>query len=302
MFHPRHAACSSSSDSLLPGTTTAGQGSSFKHLDANTDASANLGEVASSDGDVGVATEFDQSLRRGHVAVQVAEKEEFHALPIISDDVLAQSPYATRIDPLGKPTMRRLILIFNLSVIAIGPAFAADKDGWIDLFNGKDFTGWVIDGPTESKDKSDGNKAKPLWTVQDGVIRTTGAAFGFLRYDKEFADFILHVEYRLVKEKGANSGIGIRTKKFEPSTRRRRDHRSTATRCNSSTMPTPNRTRERPGRYIATSPRPRQLTSRRRSGTRSRSNASVRRSASTSTGRTRWSSTSRPTRSSSRSR
>jgi hypothetical protein len=109
----------------------------------------------------------------------------------------------------------RSTLIVAIAFLAIGPASAADKDGWIDLFNSKDLTGWVIDGPTESKDKADGNKSKPIWTVQDGLIRANGAALGFLRYDKEFTDFILHVEYRLVKERGANSGIGIRTQKFD---------------------------------------------------------------------------------------
>src|SRR6476646_10439064 len=84
---------------------------------------------------------------------------------------------------------------------------ADDKEGWTDLFNRKDLTGWVIDGPREYKDKADGNKVKPLWTVEDGLVRTAGAAFGFLRYNREFADFILHVEYRMVKEKGVNSGI-----------------------------------------------------------------------------------------------
>jgi len=110
--------------------------------------------------------------------------------------------------------MHRTLIIAS-ALFAASPAIAADKDGWIDLFNGKDLTGWVIDGPTEFKDKADGNKVKPLWTVHDGLIRTTGQAFGFLRYDKEFADFILHVEYRLVKENQVNSGIGIRTKKYE---------------------------------------------------------------------------------------
>jgi Domain of Unknown Function (DUF1080) len=109
----------------------------------------------------------------------------------------------------------RPAIVVAFVLFSLRPAFAADKDGWTDLFNGKDLTGWVIDGPTEYKDKADGNKPKPLWTVQDGMIRTTGVAFGFLRYDKEFADFILHVEYRLVKEKGVNSGIGIRTQKYD---------------------------------------------------------------------------------------
>jgi hypothetical protein len=111
--------------------------------------------------------------------------------------------------------MLRPLFVFA-SLMFTGVAVADDKDGWIELFNGKDFTGWVIDGPTEFKDKKDDNKAKPLWMVEDKLIRTTGNGFGFLRYDKEFTDFILHVEYRMVKEKGVNAGIGIRTMKFDP--------------------------------------------------------------------------------------
>ncbi len=81
------------------------------------------------------------------------------------------------------------------------------------LFNGKDLSGWVIDGPTEYKDKTTG-QTRPLWTVQDGKIVTAGKGFGFLRYDREqFADFKLHVEYRM--SKNANSGIGIRTGRFD---------------------------------------------------------------------------------------
>ncbi|HEX3147684.1 MAG TPA: DUF1080 domain-containing protein [Gemmataceae bacterium] len=107
--------------------------------------------------------------------------------------------------------MRRIIFAFAIAVCTTSIGNAADTDGWTELFNGKDFTGWVIDGPKEYKDKADGNKMKPLWTVNDGLIRTAGGAFGFLRYDKDVSDFILHVEYRMVKEKDVNSGIGIRT-------------------------------------------------------------------------------------------
>src|SRR3954470_2811493 len=112
--------------------------------------------------------------------------------------------------------MSRLAASLTILLVASSAVRADDKDGWVELFNGKDLTGWVIDGPREYKDKADGNKVKPLWTVEDGMIRTAGAAFGFLRYDREFADFILHVEYRMVKEKGVNSGIGIRTRVFDP--------------------------------------------------------------------------------------
>jgi Domain of Unknown Function (DUF1080) len=111
--------------------------------------------------------------------------------------------------------MARFALSFAILLIA-SVACADEKAGWTDLFNGKDLTGWVVDGPAAFKDKADGNKAKPLWTVHDGLIRTAGGAFGFLRYDREFTDFILHVEYRMVKEKDVNSGIGIRTRPFDP--------------------------------------------------------------------------------------
>jgi hypothetical protein len=86
---------------------------------------------------------------------------------------------------------------------------------WIEMFNGKDLTGWIVDGPTEYKDKADGNKTKPLWSVQDKMIRTSGAGFGFLRYDRTFSDFVFRAEYRMAKEKDVNSGIGIRTGVFD---------------------------------------------------------------------------------------
>jgi len=106
-----------------------------------------------------------------------------------------------------------LLSVVGLLLLA-ATARADDKDGWTDLFNGKDFTGWVIDGPKDYKDKADDNKVKPLWTVHDGLIRTAGTGFGFLRYDKKVSDFVFHVEYRLVK--GGNSGLGVRTMVFDP--------------------------------------------------------------------------------------
>jgi len=119
--------------------------------------------------------------------------------------------------------MSRPLLAIAIVFVVSCSLPAAEKDGWIELFNGKNLDGWVIDGPTEFKDKADGNKMKPLWAVNDGLIRTSGNGFGFLRYDKEFKDFVFHVEYRLIKEKGANSGLGIRTQVFDPK-------KSTATR------------------------------------------------------------------------
>jgi hypothetical protein len=88
----------------------------------------------------------------------------------------------------------------------------ADKSaptGWIELFNGRDLTGWVVEG---TKENNKSGSAKPVWSVQDGVIHCEGTGFGFLRYDRQWCDFVLHVEYRLTK--GCNSGIGIRHVKY----------------------------------------------------------------------------------------
>ena len=74
-----------------------------------------------------------------------------------------------------------------LVLVALSPALtlAQEKkendDKGIMLFNGKNLDGWVIDGPTEYKDKADGNKLKPLWMVEDNTIRCAGAGFGLLR-------------------------------------------------------------------------------------------------------------------------
>jgi hypothetical protein len=93
-------------------------------------------------------------------------------------------------------------------------------DDFRPLFNGKDLTGWVVDGPAVYKDKD--GQVLPMWAVRDGVLTCAGRKFGFLRYKEgQFSDFILHVEYRMSPD--ANSGIGIRTGPFDP-------HRSKETR------------------------------------------------------------------------
>jgi hypothetical protein len=109
-----------------------------------------------------------------------------------------------------------MIQRYGLAVVGLllGLAVPLHADEVQPLFNGKDLSGWVIDGPTDYQDKATG-QTRPLWFVQDGKIVTAGKRFGFLRYDREqFADFKLHVEYRM--SKNANSGIGIRTCKFDP--------------------------------------------------------------------------------------
>jgi hypothetical protein len=96
----------------------------------------------------------------------------------------------------------------------LGPASVADAQEHLDLFNGKNLDGWVVEGPKEDK------QGRANWTVQEGTIICRGAGFGFLRYERQqFADFAVRVEYRfapIVKNRRGNSGLGIRTVPFDP--------------------------------------------------------------------------------------
>jgi hypothetical protein len=106
--------------------------------------------------------------------------------------------------------MRTVIRLFVLLIPFIFAHTAkAAPPGWTELFNGRDLTGWVIEGTKENKKTGE---AKPVWSIVDRAIHCEGSGFGFLRYDREFCDFTLHIEYKLTK--GCNSGIGVRSAKY----------------------------------------------------------------------------------------
>jgi hypothetical protein len=116
---------------------------------------------------------------------------------------------------MPRPALLALLLVFQTSyALAADEPTAASKDGWIEMFNGKDLTGWVVEGTKEfaAKDAKKEDPKTPVWTVKDGNISCAGNGFGFLRYDREVTDFVYHVEFNM--SKGCNSGIGIRHLKF----------------------------------------------------------------------------------------
>lgn len=101
---------------------------------------------------------------------------------------------------------------FTCISLALGLGTSGLAEDRITLFNGRDLEGWVVEGPSQV-DGEDGSR--PIWTVQDGKIVCEGFGFGFLRYAaRSFDDFEFHVEYRM--EPKGNSGIGIRTRPFDP--------------------------------------------------------------------------------------
>ena len=69
--------------------------------------------------------------------------------------------------------------------------------GYKELFNGKDLSGWV-----------DVNTSPDTWSVKDGLLVCTGLPIGVMRSEKQYENFLLHIEWRHMKA-GGNSGVFI---------------------------------------------------------------------------------------------
>lgn len=63
------------------------------------------------------------------------------------------------------------------------------------LFNGKDLSGWV-----------NVNTGPDTWSVRDGLLVCSGHPIGVMRTEKQYENFLLHVEWRHM-EAGGNSGV-----------------------------------------------------------------------------------------------
>ncbi len=116
--------------------------------------------------------------------------------------------------PRGEPVMRiipsvsKSLLLLSLPLLLIVSASFAEKksDGkkdkekgeWIDLFNGKDLSGWQ-------------NAREPEvdsgWTVEDGAMTNKEGA-NDIATKELYKDFVLRLEYKTVK--GGNSGVFLR--------------------------------------------------------------------------------------------
>jgi hypothetical protein len=98
--------------------------------------------------------------------------------------------------------MKRFIIIAILCCVIV-PAWSKKnqaKGKWINLFNGKDLSGW----------KQVNGKAK--YAVADGMIVGTcvkDSPNSFLATEKEYGDFILEVQIKI--DEGINSGIQFRS-------------------------------------------------------------------------------------------
>lgn len=93
----------------------------------------------------------------------------------------------------------RLFAVCLLTVIVTHSANAADKDGWITLFDGSSLEGWKA---SENKD---------AWTLKDGMLTCNGerSHLFYVGEHAPFKNFELKVEVKA--EKNSNSGIYFHT-------------------------------------------------------------------------------------------
>jgi hypothetical protein len=92
-------------------------------------------------------------------------------------------------------------LIFALSKATAQDVIATARHP-VELFNGKDFTGWTFC----MKNSADPAKT---WSVTNGVIHCTGRPTGYLRTKQGYSNYVLTVEWRFVKiaPKADNTGV-----------------------------------------------------------------------------------------------
>ncbi len=111
---------------------------------------------------------------------------------------------SSAIDRLLKSTLALFLVPTALSSFTA----AEEVPQWVQLFNGHDLAGWV-----------DVNTSPETWSVQDGLLVCSGKPTGVMRSEKQYENFILHIEWRHMQA-GGNSGVFVWSEGFVPQGRR----------------------------------------------------------------------------------
>jgi len=93
-----------------------------------------------------------------------------------------------------------VLILMLLSPICMAQSSVGE---WIQLFNGKDLTGWT----PKIRGYESGDNFGNTFRVEDGILKVSYDAydkfderFGHLFYEKTFSNYIIRVEYRFVGE------------------------------------------------------------------------------------------------------
>src|SRR4051794_34342643 len=118
------------------------------------------------------------------------------------------------LNTLRQPMQRiKRALLYILVLVALlaarVPAAASDKNEMETIVHQNDLSGWHVEGTAHFDDKTGQH---PVWTVANGAVFCDGHGFGYLRYDKQLADFVVSLEFKAGRN--TNSGVGLRGIKY----------------------------------------------------------------------------------------
>jgi len=94
--------------------------------------------------------------------------------------------------------MRTVLFYITMALIAV----SCNTDNKEYIFNGENLDGWKIYVEDESV------KPEEFFYVNDGMMETVGVPVGYIRTEKEFENYRLHVEWRY-PENPTNSGVFV---------------------------------------------------------------------------------------------
>src|SRR6187397_2678399 len=93
--------------------------------------------------------------------------------------------------------LSRFVPIAILAALPLGLAAQSPALPFVDLFNGRDLTGW-----------DNINTAEDTWKFKDGLLVCSGRPIGVLCSKKQYENFVLHIEW-MHMEPGGNSGVFV---------------------------------------------------------------------------------------------
>ncbi|MEE8452337.1 MAG: DUF1080 domain-containing protein [Thermoguttaceae bacterium] len=100
-------------------------------------------------------------------------------------------------------TWRNMTTALLVVAVAVTTAMAEEKEEWVQLFNGKDLTGWKV----KITGYELGDNFGDTFRVEDGLLTVSfdeyekfDGKFGHIFYEKPFSNYVLRVEYRFVGE------------------------------------------------------------------------------------------------------
>jgi hypothetical protein len=97
-----------------------------------------------------------------------------------------------------------MVVTITLLAIVTGASDMQDKPivpkEKMMLWNGRDFAGWKL------YTSEAGHDVTKTWSIQNDVIRCEGKPAGYMRTEKDYADYLFHVEWRW-PENGGNNGV-----------------------------------------------------------------------------------------------